>query len=105
MKAAAAAKTGLQRAAIHSNSGNSAVIGTAVAQYHSSGGKKIIPALNTTRIASAATPSMNSRRDGGSCNEEASPIKQRRNCYDAERAEQARQQVGSITLRLIPCYR
>src|ERR1700722_19547679 len=72
IKAAAAANTGLQRAASHSNSGNSAAMGTTVAQ--GSRGRKMMTPLNKASVASAAPPSMTSRRGGGSRADESSPI-------------------------------
>ena len=59
MKAAAAANTGLQRAASHNNKGNSEASGTTVAQ--DSRGRKITMPLSTLSAASALRPSMTSR--------------------------------------------
>ena len=72
MKAAAAAKTGRQRAAIHSRTGNNSAIGTTV--VHGSGGRAMTTTLRTMSNASATRPSMVSRRAGGSRAAEASPI-------------------------------
>ena len=72
MKAAAAAKTGWQRAAIHNSTGNSSAIGTTVVQ--GSGGRAMTMTLRTMSDASATRPSMVSRRAGGSRAAEASPI-------------------------------
>src|SRR5215470_3602100 len=72
MKAAAAAKTGRQRAAIHNRTGNSSAIGTTVVQ--GSGGRAMTTTLMTMSDASAANPSMVSLRAGGSRAAEASPI-------------------------------
>ena len=72
MKAAAAAKTGRQRAAIHSRTGNSSAIGTTVVQ--GCGGRAMTMTLKTMSNASAARPSMVSLRGGGSRAAEASPI-------------------------------
>lgn len=72
IKAAAAANTGRQRAASHNSSGNSAAIGTTVAQ--GSLGTKMITPQSTISIASAAVPSMISPRGEGSRAEDISPI-------------------------------
>ena len=56
MKAAAAAKTGRQRAAIHNRTGNSSAIGTTVVQ--GSGGSAMTMMLMTMSNASALRPSM-----------------------------------------------
>src|SRR5260370_33100834 len=72
MKAAAAAKTGWQRAEIHNRTGNSSAIGTTV--VHGSGGRVMTMTLMTMSDASATKPSTASRRGGGSRVAEASPI-------------------------------
>src|SRR5215470_9308945 len=72
MKAAAAANTGGQRAAIHNRTGNSSAIGTTVVQ--GSGGSAMTMTLMTTSDASATKPSMVSLWAGGSRAAEASPI-------------------------------
>ena len=72
MKAAAEAKTGRQRAAIHKSSGNSNAIGTTVVQ--GPGGSEMTTTLMTTSDASATRPSIVSLRPGGSRTAEASPI-------------------------------
>src|SRR5256885_14182678 len=72
MKAAAAAKTGRQRAAIHNSTGNSSATGTAVVQ--GPGGSEMGMMLVTMIDASATRPSMVSLRAGGSRDTEASPI-------------------------------
>ena len=72
MKAAAAANTGRQRAAIHNRTGNSSAIGTTVVQ--GSGGSAMTMTLMTMSDASAMRPSMVSLRAGGSRAAEASPI-------------------------------
>ena len=72
MKAAAAANTGRQRAAIHNRTGNSSAIGTTVVQ--GSGGSAMTMTLMTMSDASATRPSMVSLRAGGSRAAEASPI-------------------------------
>src|SRR5882757_5727926 len=72
MKAAAAAKTGRQRAAIHNRTGNSSAIGTTVVQ--GSAGSAMTMTLMTTSDANATRPSMVSLRVGGSRAAEASPI-------------------------------
>src|ERR1700758_2173654 len=72
MNAAAAAKTGLQRAASHSSNGNSSVTSATIAQ--GSRGKKTISPVNAVRATSATTPSMISRRGGGSRTAQAIPI-------------------------------
>src|SRR6516165_7023556 len=66
--AAAAEKTGVQRAASHSSNGNSRPI------TQGSRGKKIINPLNAVSTTSATTPSMISLRGGGSRTAETSPI-------------------------------
>src|SRR5262249_5564217 len=72
MKAAAAAKTGWQRAAIHNRTGNNSAIGTTVVQGF--GGNAMTMTLMTMSDASAMSPSMVSFRAGGSRAREASPI-------------------------------
>src|SRR5215471_8929458 len=72
MKAAAAANTGRQRAAIHHRTGNSSAIGTTVVQ--GSGGSAMTITLMTMSDASAARPSMVSFGPGGARVAEASPI-------------------------------
>src|SRR4030081_496167 len=72
MNAAAAANTGRQRAASHSNSGNSRAIGTKVA--HDSRGRKILIALVAVIATSAMAPSMASLCGGGSRTAAATPI-------------------------------
>src|SRR5262245_64501441 len=72
MKAAAAAKTGWQRAAIHNRTGNSSAIGTTVVQGF--GGNAMTMTLITMSDASAMSPSMVSLCAGGSRAAEASPI-------------------------------
>src|SRR5580704_17823953 len=69
---AVAAKTGLQRAASHSSSGNSSAISAAITQ--DSRGKKMISPLNKVSGTRAATASMTSLRGGGSRIAEMSPI-------------------------------
>src|SRR5579864_8344442 len=61
--AAAAAKTGRQRAAIHNNIGNSSATGTTVSQ--ASCGSKIAIAVITASAANAAAPSTSSLRGSG----------------------------------------
>src|SRR4051812_37545173 len=63
MNAAAAANIGWQRAASHSNSGNSRAIGTAV--VHDPRGKKTPSALITVIATSPKAPSTASFGDGG----------------------------------------
>src|SRR5947209_1679251 len=72
MKAPAAAKTGLQRAASHSSNGNSRATTATITQ--GSRGKKIISPLNAASATSATTLSMISLRGGGSRTAETSPI-------------------------------
>src|SRR5688572_4348129 len=72
MKTAAAAKTGLQRAAIHNRTGNSSAIGTTVVQ--GSGGSAMTMTLIMMSDASATRPSIVSLRAAGSRAAEASPI-------------------------------
>src|SRR5215471_7082614 len=72
MNAAAAAKTGRQRAASHSKSGNSRAVGAAVVQ--GSCGMKTTTALIAVSVASAKIPSMSSLVDGGSRTAEAIPM-------------------------------
>src|ERR1700731_3391895 len=72
MKAAAAANTARQRAAIHNRTGNSSAIGTTVVQRAC--GNAMAMTLMTMSDASAARPSMVSLRVGGSYAAEASPI-------------------------------
>src|SRR5262249_21729329 len=72
MKAAAAANTGRQRAAIHSRTGNSSAIGTTVVQ--GSGGSAMTTRLRTMSDARAAGPSVFSCGPGGPRVAEASPI-------------------------------
>ena len=83
MKAAAAAKTGWQRAASHNRTGNSSAIGTTVVQ--GSGGSAMTMTLMTMSNASAMRPSMVSlaRRRLACCRGE--PDHQRRDRDDAER--------------------
>ena len=83
MKAAAAAKTGRQRAAIHNRTGNSSAIGTTVVQ--GSCGNAMTMTLMTMSDASATRPSMVSlaRRRLACCRGE--PDHQWRNRDDAER--------------------
>src|SRR5262245_13178069 len=70
MNTPAEANTGRQRAASHSSSGNSMATGN----FQGAGGRETkIPVIAAT-AASAATPSKNSRRGGGSRTTEASPI-------------------------------
>src|SRR5262249_18721798 len=71
MKAAAAAKTGWQCAAIHNRTGNNSAIGTTVVQGF--GGNAMTMTLMTMSDASAMSPSMVSFRAGGSRAAEASP--------------------------------
>src|ERR1700752_4147365 len=73
MKAPAAAKTGLQRAASHNSDGNSRATTAAITQ--GSLGKKIISPFNAASGTSATTLSMISLRGGGSRTVEMSPIK------------------------------
>src|SRR5262249_25490893 len=72
MKAAAAAKTGRQRAAIHNRTGNSSAIGTTVVQ--GSGGNAMTMRLMALRDASARSPWMVSLGADGSRGAEASRI-------------------------------
>ena len=72
MNAAAAQKTGPQRAASHSSSGNIKAIATTVAQ--GSRGKEITSPLTALTIMSATTPSMIALRAGGSRVAEPIPI-------------------------------
>src|SRR6516225_3814899 len=72
MNAAAEAKTGWQRAASHSRSGNSRATGITVFQG-SGGSDMIIPVIAATS-ASATLPSMIMLRRGGSRTAEPSPI-------------------------------
>jgi hypothetical protein len=72
MKAAAAAKTGRQRDAIHNKIGNSSAIGTMVVQ--GSGGRAMTMTLMTRSDAKATRPSMVSLAGGGSRAAETRPI-------------------------------
>src|SRR5262249_8806684 len=72
MKAAAAANTGRQRAAIHNRTGNSSAIGTTVVQ--GSGGSAMTITLMTMGDATATRPSIVSFRAGASGVAEASRI-------------------------------
>src|SRR6478752_1971786 len=72
MKAAAAAKTGRQRAASHNSGGNNRATGTTVAK--NSDGRNIETPPIRTNAEIAKTPSMSSLRDGTSRVAEASPI-------------------------------
>src|SRR5580704_12875159 len=72
MNAAAEEKTGRQRAASHSNSGNNRATGTTVAQ--GSRGMKITMPLIAASTASATPPSLSSLLGGGSRAAEASPM-------------------------------
>src|SRR3974390_2577814 len=71
-KAAPAANTGRQRAAIHNSTGNSSAIGTIV--VHDSCGSATTMTLITMSKTSATSPSMASPRAGGLRAAEASPI-------------------------------
>src|SRR5438874_1833348 len=70
--AAAAAKTGRQRAAIHNNIGKRRATGSTVSQA-CHGSEIAIPVI-TASATSAVVPSMSSLRDGGRRMEAASPI-------------------------------
>src|SRR5258708_22923607 len=72
MKAPAAAKTGLQRAASHSSNGNSRATTATITQ--ASRGKKIISPLNAASTTSATTLSIISLPAGGTRTAETSPI-------------------------------
>src|SRR5208282_491499 len=72
INAAAAAKTGLQRAASHSSSGKNAAMGTTAAQ--DCRGKKIMTPHRKLSAPSATAPSITSLRGGGSRATETSPI-------------------------------
>ena len=65
MNAAAAANTGRQRAATHKSTGKSTATGTNVT--HEPAGETKANALNRASTTSASAPSVNSRRDSGSC--------------------------------------
>src|SRR5260370_31438804 len=71
MKTAAAEKTGRQRAASQSNSGNSAVTDTTIVQV--SRCRNMISPLIAVSVTSATTPSMRSPRGDGSRVAEARP--------------------------------
>src|SRR5262245_40232078 len=71
--AAAAAKTGLQRAATHNNRGKIDAGGTTAT--HSSRGSKTMSPLTTVTIATATPPSMASLSGGGSRITATSPIR------------------------------
>src|SRR5262245_38378723 len=70
--AAAAAKTGRQRAASHSSNGNSMATGTIV--FQGSGGSETTNPVIAASAASAPTPSISSHRGGGLRTAEANPI-------------------------------
>src|SRR5271170_2127341 len=72
MNTAAAAKTGLQRAASHSSNGNIRAASATITQ--GSPGKKIINPLNAVSATSAKTLSKISMRGVGSRTAETSPI-------------------------------
>src|SRR5690242_7844634 len=73
MNAAAAAKTGLQRAVTHSNNGNSDAVGTTAT--HSSRGNRTSNPLTMVSITRIAAPSKTSLRGGGSRIAAVSPIR------------------------------
>src|SRR5262249_26285827 len=93
MKAAAAANTGRQRAAIHNRTGNSSAIGTTVVQ--GSGGSAMTITLMTMSDASAARPSMVSFRAGGARLAAASAI--RRGAIGMIRSEWDGNHFGRVT--------
>ena len=72
MKAAAAAKTGRQRAAIHNRIGNSSAIGTTI--VHGSDGRAMVTTLMIISDVSTMRPSVVSCRVGGSRVADANPI-------------------------------